>query len=249
MLTLRTSATVLTLTGILGAGCATVPPAGPKPAGPTRPTRPNILFIMADDHAWQAIGAYGSDRNVTPGIDRIAREGMRFDRAFVTNAICAPSRAVILSGVYSHLNGVCSTTATPSTRARRPSRACSRGAGYSTAMIGKWHLKDNPRGFDHYEVLIDQGPYYNPTMIRDGERVAHEGYTTDIITDLAIGWLREGRGPRRAVPADVPAQGAAPQLAARAGPHQRLRRGWRSPSPRRCSTTGRTTPRRRGTRR
>ncbi|MCC7388272.1 MAG: sulfatase [Phycisphaerales bacterium] len=194
MLTFRAAAIVLTLTGILGAGCATSPPAGPTPPGLTRPARPNILFIMADDHAWQAIGAYGSDRNVTPGIDRIAREGMRFDRAFVTNAICAPSRAVILSGLYSHLNGVLDNGDTFDPDSTTFAGLLT-GAGYSTAMIGKWHLKDNPRGFDHYEVLIDQGPYYNPTMIRDGERVAHEGYTTDIITDLAIGWLREGRDP------------------------------------------------------
>ncbi len=155
-------------------------------------TRPNIVFIMADDHAWQAISAYGSNRNVTPHIDRIAADGMRFDRAFVTNAICAPSRAVILTGLYSHLNGVLTNGETFD-----PEMTTFPGllteAGYATAMIGKWHLRSDPRGFDHFEVLIGQGPYYNPAMIRDGERVEHTGYTTDIITDLAIEWLREGR--------------------------------------------------------
>ncbi|MBK7404911.1 MAG: sulfatase [Phycisphaerales bacterium] len=156
------------------------------------PTRPNIVFIMADDHGWQAVGAYGSVVNRTPNIDRIAAEGMRFDRAFVTNSLCAPSRAVILTGLFSHLNGV--MTNVEKFDASQPTFPRLLGeSGYSTAMIGKWHLKNNPEGFDHYEILVDQGPYYNPAMIRDGERVQHAGYTTDIITDLAIDWLREGR--------------------------------------------------------
>ena len=119
---------------------------------------------------------------------------MRFDRAFVTNSICAPSRAVILSGLFSHLNGVLTNGETFDPESTTFAGLLT-DAGYSTAMIGKWHLRENPRGFDHYEVLIDQGPYYNPPMIRDGERVEHEGYTTDIVTDLAIEWLREGRDP------------------------------------------------------
>ena len=163
-------------------------------ARPTRAGPPNIVFIMADDHAYQAISAYGSTRNVTPNIDRIADGGVRFDRAFVTNSICAPSRAVILTGLHSHLNGVLTNGETFDPEMTTFPALLTR-AGYSTAMIGKWHLKRNPRGFDHYEVLIGQGPYYNPPMICDGERVEHEGYTTDIITDLAIDWLREGRDP------------------------------------------------------
>lgn len=158
------------------------------------PPRPNIVFIMADDHGWQAISAYGSDRNTTPNIDRLAREGMRFDRAFVTNSLCAPSRAVILTGLHSHLNGV-RTNAETFDNQQVTFPALLTGWGYSTAMIGKWHLKSRPVGFDHYEVLIGQGPYYNPPMLRDGQRVEHKGYTTDIITDLACDWLEEGRDP------------------------------------------------------
>lgn len=162
-------------------------------AEPERPTRPNIVFIMADDHAYQAISAYGSNRNVTPNIDRIATGGMRFDRAFVTNSICAPSRAVILTGLHSHLNGVM-TNAEAFDGSQLTFPQLLTGAGYRTAMIGKWHLKSDPTGFDHYEVLLGQGPYYNPRMKRNGEMVDHEGYTTDIITDLAIDWLRDRAG-------------------------------------------------------
>lgn len=149
---------------------------------------------MADDHGWQAISVYGSNRNATPHIDRIANQGVRFDRAFVTNSICAPSRAVILTGLHSHLNGVM-TNAEVFDGSQTTFPKLLGDVGYSTAMIGKWHLKSRPTGFDHYEVLIGQGPYYNPPMIRDGEEVEHHGYTTDIITDLAIDWLHEGRDP------------------------------------------------------
>ncbi len=180
------------VTALLLTGCASAPE--PARGGGPAPGPPNIVFIMADDHGWQAISAYGSALNSTPNIDRIAAGGMRFDRAFVTNSICAPSRAVILTGVHSHLNGV--PTNVESFDGSQPTfPALLRDSGYSTAMIGKWHLKSTPTGFDHYEVLVGQGPYYNPPMIRDGERVEHTGYTTDIITDLAIDWLRAGREP------------------------------------------------------
>ncbi len=179
-------ACLLTLSGCTGYSNLTRQQPPPAP--------PNIVFIMADDHGWQAISAYGSDRNVTPNIDRLAAEGMRFDRAFVTNSICAPSRAVILTGLHSHLNGVRTNAETfDSEMVTFP--ALLTASGYSTAMIGKWHLKSRPVGFDHYEVLLGQGPYYNPPMLRDGQRVEHAGYTTDIITDLSLDWLREGRDP------------------------------------------------------
>lgn len=170
------------------AGCVGPSTAPRAPAPP-----PNMVFIMADDHAWQAISAYGSDRNETPHIDRLASEGMRFDRAFVTNSICAPSRAVILTGLHSHLNGVLTNReAFDGSQATFPKLLGE--AGYERAMIGKWHLKSLPTGFDHYEVLKGQGPYYNPPMVRNGEEVEHEGYTTDVITDLTLDWLRDGRG-------------------------------------------------------
>ncbi len=162
------------------------------PCEPPRQDPPNILFIMSDDHAWQAISAYGSDRNVTPNIDRIARNGITFDRYYVENAICAPSRAAILTGMFSEHHGV-PTNSEVFDGAQPTFPALARESGYQTALVGKWHLKSEPVGFDHYERLIGQGPYYRPRMIRNGEEVVHPGYTTDVITDLAVDWLEDGR--------------------------------------------------------
>ncbi len=147
--------------------------------------RPNILFIMSDDHAEAAISCYGSVMIKTPNIDRIADEGMRFENSFVTNSICAPSRAVMLTGKYSHMNGL---------RDNRDEFDGSQltfpklfqQAGYQTGIVGKWHLKTRPTGFDNYKVLIDQGEYYNPVILENGKEKQHTGYTTDIITDMAI---------------------------------------------------------------
>ena len=156
--------------------------------------RPNILFIMSDDHAYQAIGAYGSNRNQTPNIDRLAKEGMRFDRAFVTNSICGPSRAVILTGKYSHLNGFHDNSGRAWFNGRQQTAPkLLQAAGYNTAMIGKWHLNSDPTGFDYWHILIGQGPYYNPRMKTPGGIVSHQGYTTDIITDVALDWLKNKR--------------------------------------------------------
>jgi len=166
--------------------------------------RPNILFIFADDHGYQALGCYDSQVNETPNLDRIAKEGMRFDRCFVTNSICGPSRAVILTGKYSHLNGFIRNGNTFNGRQQTVAKLL-RQAGYQTAMVGKWHLASEPTGFDYYHRLIGQGPYYNPPMRTnsgdvgpEGYRVVrHTGYTTDIITDEALGWLREKRDPEK----------------------------------------------------
>jgi arylsulfatase A-like enzyme len=155
--------------------------------------RPNILFIMSDDHAYQAIGAYGSRVNQTPNIDRIAREGMRFDRCFVTNSICGPSRAVILTGKYSHLNGFATNERQAFNGAQQHVAKILQAGGYQTAVIGKWHLVSDPTGFDHWHILQGQGPYYNPVMKTPDGLVRHEGYTTDIITDEALKWLKEDR--------------------------------------------------------
>jgi arylsulfatase A-like enzyme len=153
---------------------------------------PNIIFIMADDHAYQAISAYGSYRNETPNIDRLAHEGMLFSNAFVTNSICAPSRAVILTGKYSHLNGVRDNVlAFDSTQLTFPKIL--QKAGYQTVMIGKWHLKSEPTGFDYWKVLPGQGNYYNPDFLTPGGREQIHGYVTDIITDIAIDWLKNKR--------------------------------------------------------
>jgi len=156
------------------------------------PQRPNIIYVMTDDHARHAIGAYGSKVNTTPHIDRLAKEGMRFDRCFVTNSICGPCRAVVLTGKHSHANGFL-TNGNRFDGSQQTMPKLLRKAGYTTAMVGKWHLKSDPTGFDFWEILIGQGPYYNPPMIRNGERVSHTGYTTDIITDVALDWLKNKR--------------------------------------------------------
>ncbi|MHC4786476.1 MAG: sulfatase family protein [Planctomycetota bacterium] len=177
----------------LSAGCA-VPAA---PAADDRPGRkPNIVFIFADDHAYQAVGAYGSVINETPSIDRLAAEGMRFDDCFVTNSICGPSRAVILTGKYSHLNGFRRNGQTFDGSQQTFPKLLQQ-AGYQTAIVGKWHLGSDPQGFDSWNILIGQGPYYNPPMIDNGTRVKHTGYTTEIVTDLALAWLRQQRDPDR----------------------------------------------------
>jgi arylsulfatase A-like enzyme len=163
------------------------------------PTRPNLLFIMADDHATQAIGAYGSRLNATPHIDRIADEGIRFDACFCTNSICTPSRATILTGTYSHVNGV--TTLDTPWDARQPTFVSAlSGVGYQTAVVGKWHLGHggihDPHGFDHWAVLPDQGEYHDPVFLKADARTRLSGYATDLITDLALDWLEE-RDPSR----------------------------------------------------
>jgi arylsulfatase A-like enzyme len=157
--------------------------------------RPNIVFIFSDDHGYQAVSAYGSGLNKTPNIDRIAREGMRFDRCVVPNSICGPSRATVLTGKYSHINGFYNNTNSRFDGSQETFPKLLQKAGYQTAFVGKWHLVSNPTGFDYWEMLPGQGQYYNPPMIRNGERVKHDGYVTDIITDLALDWLKNKRDP------------------------------------------------------
>ncbi len=131
-------------------------------------------------------------RKQTPNLDRIANEGMRFDRCFVTNSICGPSRATILTGKYSNLNGF-ARNGNKFYGGQQHVGKLMRQAGYQTAIIGKWHLKSVPTGFDYYHVLKGQGPYYNPVMLTTDGDVPHEGYTTDIIADVALDWLKEQR--------------------------------------------------------
>lgn len=161
--------------------------------------RPNILFIMSDDHAAHALSCYGSRINTTPHLDRLATEGMRFDNCFCTNSICAPSRATILTGTYSHVNGV-RTLDDKLDGALLTFPQLLRRAGYQTAIIGKWHLghgaPHDPTGFDYWNVLPGQGAYHDPTLIEAGGRHVHPGYVTDVITDLSLGWLRD-RDPER----------------------------------------------------
>ena len=147
--------------------------------------RPNILFIMSDDHAESAISAYGSELINTPNIDRIAKEGIIFNNSFVTNSICAPSRAVLLTGKYSHINGVRDNDQVFD-GSQETFPKILQSAGYETAMIGKWHLKSEPTGFNHWKILKGQGEYYNPLIVDSAGERNVEGYVTDIITNLAI---------------------------------------------------------------
>ncbi|MCG6187369.1 sulfatase family protein [Maribellus maritimus] len=155
--------------------------------------RPNIIFIMADDHAYQAISAYGGDLAEiapTPNIDRLAEAGMRFNHCLVTNSICGPSRATILSGKYSHENGFIDNTMGSRFDFSQQSYAkVLQKAGYKTAVIGKLHLGGTPTGFDYFDILPGQGSYYNPTFINQDGQYNMEGYTTEIITDKTIRWL------------------------------------------------------------
>ncbi|WP_282018079.1 sulfatase family protein [Salegentibacter mishustinae] len=157
--------------------------------------RPNIVFIMSDDHAAQAISAYGhpvSKLAPTPNIDRIAKNGVKFNNNFCTNSICGPSRAVILTGKHSHLNGFRMNGETfDGSQPTLPKYL--KEAGYQTALFGKWHLHGSPQGFDDWNILVDQGNYYNPDFIKNKDTTRIEGYATDIITEMGLDWLKNNR--------------------------------------------------------
>lgn len=156
----------------------------------TAQKRPNIVLIVSDDHAYQAISAYGSKLMQTPGIDRIAKEGVLFHKGYVTNSICGPSRAVILTGKYSHKNGFkdnehSSFDGSQNTFIKELTRS-----GYQTAWIGKWHLETQPQGFTYWQILPGQGQYYNPDFLTmDGGKKRIEGYVSNVIEDVAEDWL------------------------------------------------------------
>ncbi len=150
---------------------------------------------MTDDHASHALSCYGSKINKTPNLDRIAKEGMLFKNCFCTNSICQPSRAVILTGKYSHINGAIDNKGRFDNRQQTFPKLLQK-AGYETAVVGKWHLDREPTGFDYWNILIGQGPYYNPPMIENGKQVKHSGYTTDIITDHCLKWLKDRKSDR-----------------------------------------------------
>jgi len=152
--------------------------------------RPNILLIVSDDHAYQAISAYGNKLVQTPAIDRIAKEGAIFQKAYVTNSICGPSRAVILTGKYSHKNGFKDNEHSSFDGSQNSFIKELTKSGYQTAWIGKWHLETKPQGFTYWQVLPGQGQYYNPDfLMMDSSKQRIEGYASNIIEDLAENWL------------------------------------------------------------
>ena len=157
--------------------------------------RPNIVFIFTDDHAPHAIGAYGGwlkEVNPTPNIDQLARQGMVFRNSFCTNSICGPSRAVIQTGKHNHINGFMHN-GNNFDGSQQTFPKLLRQVGYRTAMIGKWHLKSEPQGFDYWKVLPGQGDYYNPAFLSKDGREVIEGYCTDLVTDMAVDWLKQQR--------------------------------------------------------
>jgi arylsulfatase A-like enzyme len=161
---------------------------------------PNIIFIMSDDHGYQAISAYNDRLKTvapTPHIDRIAKSGMLFNRCLVTNSICGPSRAVILTGKYSHLNGFISNNGVDFNGSQQTFPKILQSAGYQTAIIGKWHLGSKPTGFNHWEILNDQGEYYNPDFISEKGLHREHGYVTDLITEKTLRWLKEAKNNGR----------------------------------------------------
>ena len=151
----------------------------------------NILFIMSDDHSYQTISAYDTTFIRTPNLDRIANEGVLFNNSFVANSISAPSRACLLTGKHSHANGFTDNSCTFDGNQQTFPKLIQEK--YETAIIGKWHLNSDPTGFDHWDILIGQGDYYNPTFIRNGEKIQREGYATNVTTDVALEWLENER--------------------------------------------------------
>mgnify|MGYP001178416544 CR=1 FL=1 len=156
--------------------------------------KPNIVFIMADDHASKAISCYGGGINNTPQLDRLAEGGMRFNHCYVTNSICTPSRAAILTGTYNHVNSVTTLNTHINNRIPNVAKHLQTG-GYQTAIVGKWHLGEGkahePTGFDFWSVLPGQGEYFDPFMIEMGEEIEFQGYATDIITDKSLSWIEQ----------------------------------------------------------
>lgn len=161
--------------------------SGPS-LGYSQSKKPNVIVIMSDDHAYQTISAYGSKLINTPNIDQIAKEGMLMREAAVTNSVCSPARAVLLTGKYSHLNGM-KDNGTYFDGAQRTLPKIYQANGYRTAVVGKWHLFSTPTGFDYWNILPDQGNYYNPKFKKNGKDTVYTGYVTDVITDMALEWI------------------------------------------------------------
>ncbi len=184
---------------LLIAGCLPLTAAtkAPRISG----SRPNIVFIFTDDHASQALGAYGSrfGVDVTPRLDKLAKDGAVFETMICGNPLCGPSRATLITGKFSHANRFFSNEYSPAfDGSQQTLPKLLNKAGYQTAMIGKWHLASTPVGFDHYEILPGHGSYYRPTLLTEkGKETYPDGYVTDVITDRSIHWLEKGRDPEK----------------------------------------------------
>ncbi len=184
-----TGATALSsVPALLNTSCA-----GPqnKAKEPQKPL--NIVYIMCDDHSYQTVSAYDGRFVDTPNIDRIGREGVRFTNSFVANSLSGPSRACLLTGKHSHKNGFTNNEHGIFDGSQQTVQQLLRDAGYTTAMVGKWHLVSDPTGFDYWNILTGQGDYYNPVFIDNGERKVMPGYCTNVTTDIALDWLENGR--------------------------------------------------------
>lgn len=182
---------------LLGAGALSAAGMRLASAARSQKHRPNFLFFITDDQAQSALSCYGNSILKTPNMDRVGNEGVRFEQAFVTNALCAPSRASFLTGLYSHTHGVTTNGEEPGWEHQQglsrdfdtwPKRL--REAGYASAVVGKWHIKSLPYGFDHFAILPGQGAYFDPPFIVNGGHVKFRGHTDDVIADQALSWLR-----------------------------------------------------------
>ena len=173
-------------------GLALLTGMGCKQAQEPRPEQPNIIFIFTDDHSFQTLSAYDNRYIETPNLDRIARDGLLFANSFVSNSICAPSRATLLTGKHSHANGQL-TNEDIFDGSQQTFPKLLQEVGYQTALIGKWHLQSDPTGFDYWNILPGQGNYYNPDFIEMGKRSRREGYVTDLVTQYSINWLDHQR--------------------------------------------------------
>lgn len=175
----------LATAGLLAVGC--------QGQGAKAP-RPNIVYIMTDDHTAQMMSCYDTRYMETPNLDRIARDGVRFTQSFVANSLSGPSRACMITGKHSCGNGFYDNSTCVFDGSQQTFPKLLQAAGYQTALVGKWHLESLPTGFDHWEIVPGQGDYYNPRMIQQsGDTVRREGYLTNIITDDALDWMENGR--------------------------------------------------------
>ncbi len=169
----------------IATGCASKQEETKKPL--------NVIYIMSDDHSFQTISAYSDKFISTPNIDRLANEGMLFERAYVANSISGPSRACMLTGKHSHANGFTNNVNSVFDGTQQTLPKLLQAGGYQTAVVGKWHLTSDPIGFDHWDILIGQGEYYNPHFILNGKKEQVTGYATELTNDRAIDWLENGR--------------------------------------------------------